>query len=118
MDLLKWPQLPEKCNKPGVNILAVSSKKVPKWPESLSYQKKDGHAGPCPSFFWYDTDFLEFFEKKNLDFLFLKSRCHTKRRTGARDSDIMGPFCVMHTILASGNCWPFCGNTVTCWIQY
>ncbi len=23
----------------------------------LSYQKKDGRAWPCPSFFWYDTDF-------------------------------------------------------------
>ncbi len=26
----------------------------------LSYSKKDGHAWPRPSFFWYDTDFLEF----------------------------------------------------------
>ncbi len=24
---------------------------------SLSYQKKDGRAWPCPFFFWYDTDF-------------------------------------------------------------
>ena len=24
------------------------------------YQKKDGSAWPCPSYFWYDTDFLEF----------------------------------------------------------
>ncbi len=30
-------------------------------PESLSYQKKDGHAWLHPSFFWYDTDFLDFF---------------------------------------------------------
>ncbi len=27
---------------------------------SLSYQKKDGRAWPHSSFFWYDTDFLEF----------------------------------------------------------
>ncbi len=33
---------------------------------SLSYQKKDGHAWPCPSFFWYDTDFLEF---ESFDFI-------------------------------------------------
>ncbi len=26
---------------------------------SLSYQKKDGRAWPCPSFFWHDTDFFE-----------------------------------------------------------
>ncbi len=42
--------------------------KGPLWPESLSYQKKDG----CdPSFFWYDNDF----SKKKIH-----SRCHTKRR--------------------------------------
>ena len=29
---------------------------------------KDGRAGPGPPFFWYDTDFLEFFE--NFGFFF------------------------------------------------
>ena len=24
----------------------------------VSYQKMDGRVWPCPSFFWYDTDFL------------------------------------------------------------
>ena len=33
---------------------------------SLSYQKKDGRAWPHPSFFWYDTDFIEF---ESFDFI-------------------------------------------------
>ncbi len=33
---------------------------------SLSYQKKDGRAWPRRSFFWYDTDFLEF---ESFDFI-------------------------------------------------
>ncbi len=33
---------------------------------SLSYQKKDGQAWLCPSFFWHDTDFLEF---ESFDFI-------------------------------------------------
>ncbi len=28
----------------------------PLGPESLSYQKKDGAALPCPPFLWYDTE--------------------------------------------------------------
>ena len=47
---------------------------------SLSYQKKDGCAWLCPSFFWYDTDLSEF---DSVDIIFLKSRCHAKRRMGA-----------------------------------
>ena len=35
--------------------------KGPLCPEPLSYQKKDGRSWPRPSFFWYDTDFLDFF---------------------------------------------------------
>ncbi len=32
----------------------------------LSYQKKDGRTWLHPSFFWYDTDFLEF---ESFDFI-------------------------------------------------
>ncbi len=33
----------------------------------VSYQKNDGHGHARPSFFWYDTNFLDvfIFEKKN-----------------------------------------------------
>ncbi len=34
--------------------------------KSVSYQKKDGRGHACPSFFWYDTDFLEF---ESFDFI-------------------------------------------------
>ena len=30
-------------------------------PESVPYQKKDGHAWPRLPFFWHDIDFLDFF---------------------------------------------------------
>ena len=33
---------------------------------SLSYQKKNGRGWPCPSFFCYDTDFVEF---ESFDFI-------------------------------------------------
>ncbi len=46
---------------------------------ATSYQKKDGRVWPHPSFFWYDTDFLDFFKN---NFSFGKSLCHTKRRMG------------------------------------
>ena len=35
----------------------------------MSYQKKDGYAGPHPPFFWYDTDFLDFLNWHETDFL-------------------------------------------------
>ena len=54
--------------------MGCSTQKGPLCPESLSYQKKGGRAGPRLPFFYYDTDFLEFFEKKDFfDFFFLKS---------------------------------------------
>ncbi len=43
-------------------------------PESLSYQKKDRHAWPRPPFFWYDTDFLDFFWKKIFKTFFSKKK--------------------------------------------
>ncbi len=42
-------------------IKVVSHKKVPNVIASLSYQKKDGCAWPRSPFFWYDTNFLEYF---------------------------------------------------------
>ncbi len=67
-----------------------ATQKGPLWPESLSYQKKDGRAGPRPPFFWFYTDFQKKKKKKKSKnfkkFFFqkiLKSRCHTKRRYGA-----------------------------------
>ena len=52
--------------------------------------KEGRRAEPRPPFFWYDTDFLEFFGKVwkcvswlYIYILFLKSRCHTKRKAGA-----------------------------------
>ncbi len=54
------------------SIMKWVSMSCEKVPESLSYQKKDGRAGPRPSFFWYDTDFskqqkkINFFPKKIL----------------------------------------------------
>ncbi len=63
------------------------TRKGPLYPESLSYQKKDGCTCPRPPFFWYDAElkkklgeknwekkFQNFFKRKNL-----KSWCHTKR---------------------------------------
>ncbi len=41
---------------------------------SLSYPKKNGRAWPCPSFFWYDTDFLEFESFDFIDHILLKSK--------------------------------------------
>ncbi len=38
------------------------TRKGPLWPESLSYQKKDGRV-TCSSFFWYDTEWTK--QKKN-----------------------------------------------------
>ena len=35
--------------------LGCVTRKDPQWPESLSYQKKDGWV-TRPSFFWYNTD--------------------------------------------------------------
>ena len=72
----------------------TSREKVPiKCPESLPYQKKDGRAWLRPPFFWYDTDFLDFFLQKIYFWTFffghffiiyfLKSRSHTKTRAGA-----------------------------------
>ena len=39
--------------------MSCVTQKGPQWPESLSYQKKDGHAWPHQPFFWYDTNFFE-----------------------------------------------------------
>ncbi len=47
-------------------ILTRVTRKQTLWSLSLSYQKKDGRAWPQPSFFWYDTDFLEF---ESFDFI-------------------------------------------------
>ncbi len=67
---------------------------IRKRPESVSNQKKDGHAWPRPSFCWYDTDFLFFFLAIFFYFIlyyfiffifffFSKSLCRTKRRLSA-----------------------------------
>ena len=65
--------------------------KVPNVLTSLLYQKKDGRMWPHPSFFWYDTDFSDFFLfwKKRI---FFQSRCHTKRRMGVALEDIRDRF--------------------------
>ena len=78
---------------PG-NNLGCDTRKGPKCPESLSYQKKDGRAGLRPPFLWYDTDFSKQKtkkrkkkkhkkSKKKISKTILKSRCHTKSRMGA-----------------------------------
>ncbi len=41
---------------------------------SLSYQKKDGRAWPRSSFFWYDTDFLEFESFEFIDQVGVKTK--------------------------------------------
>ncbi len=46
---------------------------------SLSYQKKDGRVWPCPSFFWYDTDFSEFDSADIIDYIFEKSVSYQKK---------------------------------------
>ncbi len=48
--------------------------KGPECPESWSYQQKDGRTGPRPPFFWYDTDFLEFFFFKFLICFFFQKK--------------------------------------------
>ncbi len=40
----------------NANDVGGAMQKGPLWPESVSYQKKDGRAGPRPPFFWYDND--------------------------------------------------------------
>ncbi len=60
--------------------------KVPKCPESLSYQKKDRRAGPRPPFFWYDTDFLDFFWNFEFFSYFWKVDVITKEGGRARPS--------------------------------
>ncbi len=55
---------------------------------STEQTKRTGARGR-QTFFWYDTDFLDFFEKKIS--LLTTSQCHTKRRTGATT---LGPFCI------------------------
>ncbi len=64
---------------------------TPKWPESVSYQKTYGRAWPCLSYFWYDTDFLDFV----IFFIFLKSRCHAKEKWWAHCTTLL----VWHQIL-------------------
>ena len=50
---------------------------------SLSYQKKDRRALPCPSFFWYDTDFSEFDTTDIIDDILEKSvSCQKKDGRG------------------------------------
>ncbi len=46
---------------------------------SLSYQKKDGHAWPRPSFFCYDTDFSEFDSADIIDYILEKSVSYQKK---------------------------------------
>ncbi len=82
-------------------------RKGPLWPESVSYQKRDGRAGPRPSFSWYDTDFLDFFEKKNLIFFLGGGKSVSYQKKGPRpsffwydtDSGHKGPFCMAPPIL-------------------
>ena len=51
---------------PVLHYMTCVTRKQTLRPLSLSYQKKDGRAWPRPSFFWYDTDFLEF---ESFDFI-------------------------------------------------
>ncbi len=39
-------------------------------------KKKDGHAWPHPSFFWYDTDFLEFESSDCIDQMGATTHAH------------------------------------------
>ncbi len=51
--------------------------------QSLSYQKKDGHAWPRPPFFWYDTYFSEFDSAAIIDYILEKSvSCQKKDGRG------------------------------------
>ncbi len=76
--------------------------KGPQCPESLSYQKKDGRAGPRPPFFWYDTDFSKKKSKKKKNQKFKKKK--KARQTFFwydNDSGPKGPFRVMQPTYVS-----------------
>ena len=75
-------------NRFDTTLVMLVTRKLTLRPLSLSYQKKDGCAWPCPSFIWYDTDFWRIKSFQNLTLLtskilFSKSQCHTKRTMGA-----------------------------------
>ncbi len=64
---------------------------------SLSHQKKDGCAWPCPFFFWYDTDFLEFESFDFIDHILYKSVSYQKKAFFWYDNkDIKVCFLVTH----------------------
>ena len=52
---------------------------------SLPYQKKNGRAWPCPSFFWYDTDFSEFDSADIIDYILEESVSCQKRDDNNKD---------------------------------
>ena len=64
---------------------------------SLSYLKKDGHMWPCPSFFWYDTDFLEFGSAGIIDYILEKSVSYLKK-DGRGHKGLKVCFLVTHVI--------------------
>ncbi len=63
---------------------------------SLSYQKKDGRTWPRPSFFWYDSSFLEFESFDFIDHILEKSVPYQKKDDN--DKDLKVCFLVAHLI--------------------
>ncbi len=66
---------------------------------SVSYQKKDGRAWSRPSFFWYDTDFLEFDSADIIEYILEKSVSYHMRPSFFwydNDKDLKVYFLVAH----------------------
>ncbi len=85
VDRSKWLWLTQAV---GLGYLSSATQKGPLCLWSLSYQKKDGRTWSRPPFFWYDTDFLDFFFSKFLEkkliFFFWKVSVIPKERKWAR----------------------------------
>ncbi len=81
----------------------------------LSYQKKDGRAWPRPSFFWYDTDFLEFDSAVIIDYILKKSVSYQKKDGRGHDNDKDLKICFLVTrVDYVWMCWTNrYGNTLT-----